>query len=113
MDAPESSRQNRVMMVFCTFPQRGDALRIGTALVEGGLAACVNVLPGVESIYLWEGKTEKSEEILCIFKIVAERFDHFEKALVAMHPYDVPEIVGINANSVSEAYARWVYDSGW
>lgn len=108
MDAPESSRENRVMMVFCTFPDRGEAVRIGTALVEGGLAACVNVCPGVESIYLWEGKPEKSEEVLAIFKIAAERFADFEKALSGMHPYDVPEIVGIHAESVSEAYARWV-----
>lgn len=108
MDAPESSRADRVMMVFCTFPQHGDAVCIGSTLVERRLAACVNVCPGVESIYLWEGKTEKSEEVLAIFKIAAERFADFEKALSGLHPYDVPEIVGVNADSVSEAYARWV-----
>ncbi|MEP2775451.1 MAG: divalent-cation tolerance protein CutA [Luteolibacter sp.] len=112
MDAPDSSGADRVMMVFCTFPERGDAVRIGTALVESGLAACVNVLPGVESIYRWEGKTEKSEEVLTIFKIPADRFADFEKALSRMHPYYVPEIVGINADSVSQAYAKWVCGQG-
>lgn len=108
MVAPESSGADRVMMVFCTFPQREDAVRIGTALVERGLAACVNVCPGVESIYRWEGKTEQAEEVLAIFKISAVRFADFEKALSKMHPYDVPEIVGIHADSVSAAYVRWV-----
>lgn len=96
------------MMVFCTFPQREDARRIGTALVEGGLAACVNLSAGVESIYRWEGAVERAEEVLAIFKISAGGFAEFEKALVEMHPYDVPEVVGIAAECVSEGYARWV-----
>ena len=108
MNAPESSRDDRVMMVFCTFPQRGDAVRVGTELVEERLAACVNVCPGVESVYLWEGKIERGEEVLAIFKVAAAGFADFEKALAEKHPYDVPEIVGIHADSVSESYARWV-----
>ena len=79
--------------------------------METGLAACVNILPSVRSIYRWQGTLQDEAEVLLIIKSLAERFDEIEAWLEAHHPYDVPEVVGISADSVSGAYMRWTEDS--
>lgn len=99
---------NDVRLVICTFPDAGAARQIGTVLVEKQLAACVNLVPGVESVYRWQGKVETAAEVLAIFKTSAAVFPAFETALAALHPYDVPEIVAIAPAAVAETYARWV-----
>lgn len=99
---------NEMRLVFCTFPEREMARQIGTVLVEKQLAACVNLLPGVESIYRWQGAVETAQECLAIFKIHVEHWPEFEQELAALHPYDVPEIVAISPSEVSESYLAWV-----
>ncbi len=99
-----------VLLVFCTFPDRDKARQIGTVLVEKQLAACVNLLPGVESIYRWEGKIESSEEVLAIFKTSESAYPQFKEELIALHPYDVPEIIAVKPEDVVEPYAKWVYE---
>jgi periplasmic divalent cation tolerance protein len=99
---------NDVRLVFCTFPSIDSARQIGTALVEKQLAACVNLIPGIESIYRWQGELENTRETLAIFKTSAEVYPAFEKALAELHPYDVPEIVAIEPSAVAETYAAWV-----
>ena len=97
-----------IRLVFCTFPDVSVARQIGTALVEKQLAACVNLLPGVESVYRWQGKVESAAEVLAIFKTSGPVFPEFERELASMHPYDVPEIIAIDAAAVSENYASWL-----
>ena len=97
-----------VLVVLCTFPDVEKAREVGTALVETRLAACVNLLPGIESIYRWQGSVERAGEVLAVFKTTAEAWSAFENELREMHPYDVPEIVALRPEQVAETYARWV-----
>lgn len=99
---------NDLILVLCTFPDLGKARETGTALVESQLAACVNLIPAIESIYRWQGKVETSTEVLAIFKTTPAAYPLFESRLKELHPYDVPEIVAIKPEEVSAAYARWV-----
>ena len=100
-----------VILVLCTFPDLEKARQIGTVLVEKQLAACVNLLPAVESIYRWEGKVEQASEVLGIFKTTREAYPRFREELAEAHPYDVPEIVALNPEDVAGSYARWVGES--
>ncbi|WP_395750076.1 divalent-cation tolerance protein CutA [Prosthecobacter sp.] len=102
---------NDLLIVLCTFPDLGKARETGTALVELQLAACVNLIPAVESIYRWQGKVETSAEVLAVFKTTAGAWPTFEARLKQLHPYEVPEIVALRPEQVSAAYARWVTQS--
>lgn len=97
-----------VRVVLCTFPTAEAARQIGTALVEKQLAACVNLIPAVESIYRWQGKVESAAETLAIFKTSAAVYPDFERALTGLHPYEVPEIVSLEPSAVADSYAGWV-----
>jgi periplasmic divalent cation tolerance protein len=95
-------------IVLCTFPTLEEARQIGTALVEMQLAACVNFLPAVESVYRWQGKVETAQEVLAIFKTTADGYPRLESHLIDLHPYETPEIVAIRPSDVCLAYAKWV-----
>lgn len=97
-----------VRLVICTFPEIATARQIGTLLVEKQLAACVNLIPGAESIYRWQGKVEAAVEILALFKTTAAAYPAFERELTTLHPYEVPEILAIEPAAVAENYARWL-----
>jgi periplasmic divalent cation tolerance protein len=97
-----------VMVVLCTFPDIEQARQIGAALVERQVAACVNLLPGVESIYRWEGKVEKAGEVLAFIKTT--RYPELEAAIRELHPYEVPEILALETEGLP-AYLQWVADS--
>ena len=64
----QNDANDSVMVIFCTFPNTGEARQIGTVLVESQLAACVNIIPGIESIFQWQGKIQMESEVLAIFK---------------------------------------------
>ncbi len=104
--SPPDSRE--MMVVFCTFPDVEKAREVAGRMIEQGLAACVNLLPGVESIYKWEGEIQRDAEVLAIFKVASARFSELERAILAKHPYDSPEIVGITADKVEKNYLDWV-----
>jgi len=97
-----------VRLVLCTFPDIEQARQIGTVLMERQLAACVNLVPGVESIYRWQGEVETAGEVLGIFKTTRTALGTLEEALAGLHPYEVPEILVVEPAHVSAAYARWV-----
>lgn len=94
-------------IVLSTFPDHATAREVGRRLVEMQLAACANLLPGVESIYRWQGKVESSDEVLVIFKTTQEAYPAFAKNLAGLHPYDVPEIVALAPADVSPSYEAW------
>lgn len=97
-----------MMIVFCTFPDVGKAREVATGIVSEGHAACVNILPGLESIYRWKGEIQNDSEVLTIFKVATEGFPNLERAILSQHPYETPEIVGITADRVEEKYLSWV-----
>jgi periplasmic divalent cation tolerance protein len=95
-------------IIFCTFPDVETARKTGTALVTAQLAACVNLLPAVESIYRWEGRVKTAAEVLAVFKTSVAVWPVFEQRLRELHPYEVPEIVAVRPEQVSKSYERWV-----
>jgi periplasmic divalent cation tolerance protein len=97
-----------LQVVFCTFPDAASARQIGTLLVEKQLAACVNLLPAVESIYRWQGNIETTTETLAIFKTTAAAFPQFQETLAEIHPYEVPEIIALEPTQVAGKYRDWV-----
>lgn len=96
-----------LLVVLCTFPDTATARQLGTDLVERQLAACVNLVPGVESIYRWQVRTEVSSEILAVFKTTEAVYPVFAEALAAGHPYEVPEIVALRPETVAAGYLAW------
>jgi periplasmic divalent cation tolerance protein len=94
-------------VVLCTAPDGGVAERLARTLVEERLAACVNLVPGVRSVYRWEGAVQEDGEVLMVVKTVAARLATLEERLAALHPYDVPEFVALNPEHVSAGYLRW------
>lgn len=107
-ESPRPSVVSGLSVVFCTFPDQETARRISKDLITDGLAACVNLIPAIESIYRWDGKIEQSTEVLAMFKVVSSGFKKLETALLEKHPYDTPEIIGIAADQVSKNYLKWV-----
>lgn len=100
-----------VRLVLCTFPDAAKARQIGTALVEKQYAACVNLLPGVESVYRWKGKVHSDSEVLAIIKTSTNALSELEAELIKLHPYDVPEIVAIAPTHASSEYTKWLLRS--
>jgi periplasmic divalent cation tolerance protein len=97
-----------VLLVLCTFPEADTAASVTRALVEEKLVACGNLLPGVRSIYAWEGKVEDTAEVLAIFKTRPAAYARLEKRLLKLHPYETPEILAVEAGAAAKAYAAWV-----
>ena len=96
------------IVVLSTVERAEDAERIARELVERGLAACVNVVPGLVSIYRWKGQLERAEERLLLIKTRAERFEALREALVALHPYDVPEVLALPIAEGHAPYLAWL-----
>jgi periplasmic divalent cation tolerance protein len=97
-----------VLLVFCTFPDADTAAAVTKTLVGEKLVACGTILPGARSIYEWEGKMEDASEVLVLFKTASPAYAKLEKRLLKLHPYDMPEIVALEAGAASKAYAAWV-----
>jgi periplasmic divalent cation tolerance protein len=105
------SASDRLVAVLTTVGSEDVALRIARELVERRLAACVNVIPSVRSVYRWEGAVQDDLELLLIVKTTSVRLPTVEDAIRALHPYEVPEIVALPTHHVAASYARWVVES--
>lgn len=99
-----------VIVVYITFPSLESARQIGTVLVEKQLAACVNLIPQVESIYQWDSEVKSDKEVLAMVKTTRSRFTQLEAEVAALHPYDVPELIGVDVKCGAEDYLNWVED---
>jgi periplasmic divalent cation tolerance protein len=99
------------IIVFVTCESKQQAETIAQALVTDKLAACVNVLPGVRSCYVWKAQLTWSEEVLLLIKTVRGRFDQVKDRVKALHSYEVPEIVGVSIDAAFDKYADWIEDS--
>lgn len=97
-----------VRVAFSTAPDAETAARIARALVEERLAACVNLVAGVRSIYRWQGVVEDQTEVLLVIKTRAERIDALASRLRALHPYELPELVALPVAAGLGPYLDWV-----
>jgi periplasmic divalent cation tolerance protein len=97
-----------VLLVFSTFPNEASAREAASRLVESGLAACANILPGLTSIYRWQGKIEEADEVLLMIKTTREAYPLLESSLKACHPYELPEIIAVGADAGLPGYLDWV-----
>jgi periplasmic divalent cation tolerance protein len=113
MEGPRGAgpRLSERVVVLSTVAREEDALRIAGALVERGLAACVNVVSGVVSIYRWEGAVQRDAELLLVIKTRNERLPALKEALLELHPYDVPEALALPVSDGLAPYLAWLDDS--
>jgi periplasmic divalent cation tolerance protein len=98
----------KILLALSTFPDAETARRISNQLVTEKFAACANILPGVESIYRWEGKVETAAETLALFKLSEDRQSAFQEKLRSLHPYEVPEIIFASVSGGLPEYLGWV-----
>ena len=98
------------LICFCTCPDAASAERIAETLVAERLAACVNVLPGLRSVYRWKGAVERADEVLLLIKTQAGRFQPLQDRLRELHPHELPELVAVETDFGLPAYLRWVAD---
>lgn len=102
--------ENHVVML-CTVPDRESGERIAQALVEERLAACVNLVPGLTSIYRWQGKVEKEPECLLVIKSTAARSQALMERIKTLHPYDMPEMIVLPITDGSPEYLKWITEN--
>ncbi len=98
----------RPITVFTTFPDGESAKKFARMIVEENLAACVNLIKGVESIYRWEGKICTDEEIMIIIKTNNKRLDALKNLLLKAHPYDLPECIVLEISDGQQPYLDWL-----
>lgn len=91
-----------------TVSKRSDALRISKYVVKEGLAACANVIPGVQSLYRWKGKIGSGRELLIMIKTTRKQYPALENAVKMLHPYKVPEIISVAVEAGYSQYLAWV-----
>ena len=99
---------NDVLLVLTTLPDAESAERLAGELVESRLAACVSILAPARSVYQWQGKLEKAEEIPVMIKTTRARYEALERAIVAAHPYELPEILALPVAAGLPGYLAWV-----
>ena len=95
-------------IVLTTCPDQESADRLANQLVETRVAACVNVIPGVRSVYRWKGEVVKESELLLVIKSRADRFDVLKETILKHHPYELPEVIAVSVNDAHLPYLAWI-----
>ncbi len=95
-------------VVLCSCADLASAQALAGSLVEDRLAACVSLLPGVQSVYRWQGKVQSESEVLLLIKTTSTRVDALSAAIVARHPYELPEVLAVTAGSGLDRYIAWL-----
>ena len=101
----------KVLLALSTFPDQETARDISNELVTKKLAACANILPGIQSIYHWKDNIESGNETLVLFKLREDTQSDFQEQLRSLHPYEVPEIIFVPISSGLPEYLRWVTEN--
>ena len=99
------------MIVYSTTPSAEVAKTISSQLVENRLAACVNMVPGIKSIYWWDGKVNEDQEHMLIIKTRAELLEELTESIKKLHPYDTPEVIAQPVVGGSSDYISWITSS--
>ena len=102
--------QDQYQLVLCTCPDQDSAQTIAEHLIDQKLAACVNILPGIKSIYSWRGKRESAQEHMLFIKTTNDAYKGLEKIITELHPYELPEIIAVNIENGSKGYLNWISD---
>lgn len=105
-----SETDDAVLVVFCAVPDRATGEAIAEAVVGERLAACVNLLPGVRSVYRWKGAVHRDDEVLAVMKTTAARFEALRARVCALHPYELPEVLAVPSSAGHAPYLAWVRD---
>ncbi|MEZ5900668.1 MAG: divalent-cation tolerance protein CutA [Hyphomicrobiaceae bacterium] len=100
--------QSEAVLVYTTFPTLQVAESAGRSLITGRLAGCINILPAMVSLYLWEGKLERADEVVLIAKTASDRADACMAAIVAAHPYETPAVLALPVAAGNAAYLDWI-----
>jgi periplasmic divalent cation tolerance protein len=98
----------QILVVLVAVDNQKEAVRIGERMVNARLAACANIITGVQSIYHWKGKVVKAKEVLLILKSTRPRYPALERAIKTMHTYETPEIIALPVKDGFEQYIGWV-----
>ena len=106
-----STTPDQAIVVFMTAANSEEAGRLADKLVSKRLAACVQIMPEMESVYRWQEKIERQREILLIAKTVSSKFAELEREVVALHSYETPEIVAFPLTAGSGPYLEWLSSS--
>lgn len=104
----DASASTEAVIIYSTFPDLDTAEAIGSGLVESGLAACVNILPTMRSIYRWQGSIKTDDEVVAIVKSERSRIEAIVAAIETAHPYDTPAIVVLPVVAGSDDYLDWI-----
>ncbi len=96
------------IVILTTCPDIETSKIISNSLVEHRLAACVNIIPGLESIYLWEGHVRNDSESLLIIKTSKDKYDAIESMIKTLHPYELPEVISVQIDNGFDKYLDWI-----
>ncbi|MCW8932921.1 MAG: divalent-cation tolerance protein CutA [Gammaproteobacteria bacterium] len=106
-----NNEQPLYQLVICACPDEETAINIAENVVAQRLAACVNVLPSVYSIYHWQDNVESAKENMLLIKTTEKKYTSLEKVITSLHPYEVPEIIAVDINSGLPEYLKWINNS--
>tara|TARA_S200000501_G_C20840360_1_gene751300 strand:- start:1821 stop:2132 length:312 start_codon:yes stop_codon:yes gene_type:complete len=98
----------KLILVITNMPDFDSAKNLGSKLVDLRLAACINIIPGIKSIYRWESKVVQENEVMLFIKTSEEKYPILEEKILKMHPYDTPEIIGLPLENVTKKYSQWI-----
>jgi periplasmic divalent cation tolerance protein len=107
----ESHAHTQAIVVLVTASSELEATKIGQAVVEGGVAACANIVPHLTSLFRWEGKLSKEQEVLILIKSRLDLFQDLAAVIKRVHSYQVPEIIALPIIEGSSEYLKWVIES--
>lgn len=99
---------NAYQLIFCTCPEQETAKKLAALLVEKRQAACANIVPGLTSVYRWQGKIETDSECLLLIKSRADHYPAVEQIIREQHPYELPEIIAVPIGNGLNGYLRWI-----
>ncbi len=105
------SKNDKPVVVYSTFPSDEAARELGAKLVEKRLAACVNIIPGMVSLYVWKGEMQHDREVVMIIKSRRARVDALTEFVETHHPYDTPALVTLDVLGGSSAYIDWIFEN--
>lgn len=102
------SGNDKPILIYSTFPSKDEARQVGAALVQDSLAACVNIIPGMMSVYVWDGKVEEGTEAVMLIKTIAGRQAAVIDAVARLHSYDNPAIIVLPIEGGASAFLDWI-----
>ena len=107
-ETAEKIDSSGALLALCACPRGAVAEQIASTLVDRRLAACVNIIPGVQSVYRWQGKIARDDELLLLIKTTTSRFDELSALIVDMHPYELPEVIAVSIERGISEYLQWI-----